>query len=158
MFGELNENEIEQLMKRQLVGRLGCSADGLTYVVPLSYAYDQTGIYVHSREGLKIDLIKKNPSVCFQVDDTKDLANWQSAICWGTFEKVTDEAELTQAIKLLRSRVLPAISSETMRLKNDDWPFGSGIRDSDDGAIFRIRVTKKTGRFEKNPGGEYFAS
>ncbi len=47
MFGELNPEEIEQLLSAQLVGRIGCHADGTTYVVPVSYGYqDFQSMYI----------------------------------------------------------------------------------------------------------------
>lgn len=157
MFGDLNEQEIDALMESQLVGRLGCTAEGMIYVVPLSYVYDKKGIYVHSREGMKIDLMKKNPSVCFQVDDTRDLSNWQSAICWGTFEEIKNEDEIQYVVKLLRSRIMPAIKSATMQLSKE-WPFDSDNDGKIDGTFFRIVVSKKTGRFEKMEDSQYYAS
>src|ERR1700682_700625 len=91
MFGKLNTGEIDKLISRQLVGRIGCHADGITYVVPVSYAYDGTYIYAYAFKGMKIDMMRKNPKVCFQADNTKNLANWQSVICWGEFEELTKE-------------------------------------------------------------------
>ncbi len=40
MFGTLSPQEIETVLHQQVVGRLGCHAEGLTYVVPISYGYD----------------------------------------------------------------------------------------------------------------------
>ncbi len=54
MFGKLDKNEIEQLIKRQLVGRIACHADGITYMAPVSYAYNGTDIYVYSKNGKKL--------------------------------------------------------------------------------------------------------
>jgi hypothetical protein len=51
MFGVLNDNEIEQLIHEQFIGRIGCHADDITYVVPISYAYDGEYIYGRTYEG-----------------------------------------------------------------------------------------------------------
>jgi nitroimidazol reductase NimA-like FMN-containing flavoprotein (pyridoxamine 5'-phosphate oxidase superfamily) len=139
------------------VGHLGCHADGTTYVIPLSYAYDNKAIYVRASNGLKMDLMKKNPSVCFQVDNTKDLSNWQSAICWGNFRELTDPGEISYAVKLLADRVLPLVSSETMHIGRD-WPFSAADAAKPGGKYFSILITKKTGRFEKLEEGEYYAT
>ena len=37
---ELTRAEIDQLLRERTVGRIGCHADGVTYVVPVIYAYD----------------------------------------------------------------------------------------------------------------------
>lgn len=157
MFGKLNSAEIEELIGQQIVGRIGCHADGITYVVPVSYAYDGTFVYGHTFEGMKINLMRKNPKLCFQVDNTKNLANWKSVICWGEFEELTDEAECSQALEKLNSRALPIISSETMHV-SPVWPFSADKNDKVGGIFFRIRLAEKTGRFEKSNEDYFFAT
>ena len=89
MFGTLNSTEVDQLLDQQLIGRIGCHANGLTYIVPVSYAYDGKYIYSHGFEGMKISMMRKNPDVCFEVDNTKNLSNWESVIAWGAFEELS---------------------------------------------------------------------
>ena len=43
-------------------------------------------LYCHSGEGLKLQMMRANPSVCFEVDRHENLANWQSVIAQGTFD------------------------------------------------------------------------
>src|ERR1043165_4840349 len=116
MIGELNREEIEKLLKRELVGRIGCCANDRVYVIPISYAYDGQCIYARSHEGTKIEIMRKNPNVCFQVDRMNNMANWQSVIAWGQYEELTDASIRGRALQKLVSRVLPAISSETVQL------------------------------------------
>ncbi len=157
MFGKLDTIEIDQLLHRQLVGRIGCHADGLIYVVPVSYVYDGTFIYVHTYSGMKIDMMRKNPKECFQVDDTKNLAYWQSVVSWGEFEELTESTGKKEALKKLQARVFPILSSETMHISKE-WPFTAGDNEKIPGVFFRIRLTEKTGRFEKISGQEFFAT
>src|SRR5215204_7126447 len=116
MLGVMDIIEIEDVLQRQVVGRIGCHANDITYVVPISYAYDGTYIYGHTREGMKVDLMRINPAVCFQVDDMKDMANWKSVIAWGDFEEVRDNAGRDKALQYLTDRILPIISSVTTHL------------------------------------------
>ncbi len=157
MFGKLDSTEINQLIARQLVGRIGCHADGITYVVPISYAYDGTDFYAYSGKGLKMDMMKKNPKVCFQLDDTRDLSNWQSVICWGEFEELTGKEERMYALHLLNNRVVPVLSSQTMHI-TPEWPFPLDKNETIDGIFFRIRAAEKTGRFEKSSAHYFFAT
>lgn len=157
MFGKLDSPQIEQLLERQLVGRIGCHANGITYVIPISYAYDGDYIYAHTFPGMKIDLMQKNPRVCFQVDDTRNLANWQSVICWGEFEEINDETIKVQALEKLNKRVLPVLSSETMHI-TPEWPFPATADETVDGIFFRIKVEERTGRYEKSAEGSFFAT
>src|SRR6476661_1514067 len=83
MIGELNEAEIDALLKEKAVGRIACHEKDFIYLVPLSYAYDGQYIYIRSLEGTKVNIMRKNPQVCFEVDDITDMANWKSVIAWG---------------------------------------------------------------------------
>ena len=157
MIGKLNPDDVETLVKQQLVGRIGCHAKDVTYVVPISFAYDGAYIYGHTFEGMKVDMMRKNPKVCFQVDDTTDLANWQSAVLWGEFEELAEGPERILALHKLTERRLPLISSETMHLTSQ-WPFRDEDVSKISGIVFRICVTEKTGRFEKSTEKHFFAS
>jgi nitroimidazol reductase NimA-like FMN-containing flavoprotein (pyridoxamine 5'-phosphate oxidase superfamily) len=75
MLGKLNEEQMDYLLSSQVTGRLGCYADGRVYVVPVTYVYDGEFIYGHTREGLKVEIMRKNPSVCFEVDAIQNMAN-----------------------------------------------------------------------------------
>lgn len=150
MLEDLNDEAIEYLLKTELFGRIGCHADGITYVVPVNYVYEAPYIYAHSAQGLKIDLMRKNPEVCFEIDKLKSIFDWQSVICWGTFEEITDVSESGQAMQKLINRMEPLLAN------SDDAHPSHGIADraSDIGitkelVLYRIKLTKKSGRFEK---------
>jgi len=147
MFQILDTQVIEELLSVQLVGHLGCHADGVTYVVPISYAYDGSYVYARTFDGMKLEMLRKNPSVCFQVEDTLNLTNWKSVVCWGEFEEIRSETGRRQAIRMLLERTLPILSSETMHI-TPDWPFSDFDADNVEGVLFRIRLRKKTGRAE----------
>jgi nitroimidazol reductase NimA-like FMN-containing flavoprotein (pyridoxamine 5'-phosphate oxidase superfamily) len=146
MIGTLSAAQIETLLENEVVGRIGCHLKGCTYVVPVSYAYDGTNVYVHTREGMKIAFMRENPEVCFQVDYLHDMANWKSVIAWGTYEELQGEARTT-AMQALLNRRLPLVSSVTTHL-GATWPFSSGTVTELEGIVFRIALKQKTGRFE----------
>ena len=147
MFGKLSSAQIEKLIAGNVIGRLGCHADGKTYVVPISYAYDGQFIYVRTFEGLKVSMMRKNPNVCFQIDEMENMANWKSVVAWGIYEELKNEQERNEGLEKLISRMLPEISSETVKL-SPQWPFPTNDFSKIRGIIFRIRITEKTGRFE----------
>jgi nitroimidazol reductase NimA-like FMN-containing flavoprotein (pyridoxamine 5'-phosphate oxidase superfamily) len=150
MLGKLNEDQQEELLKTQLLGRIGCSADGITYIVPVNYLYKSPYIYAHSASGMKISLMRKNPEVCFEVDKVENYFNWQSVICWGTFEEITDMHGMEDAMQLLINRIEPFMSQ-----MDDAHPsHGFANRESDIGTekeliLYRIKLNNKTGRFEQ---------
>jgi uncharacterized protein len=157
MFGKLNSNEIEELLRNQLIGRIGCHADGFTYVVPVSYAYDGDYVYVYTFDGLKLNIMRKNPKVCFEADDTSNLSDWKSVVAWGEFEELVRENDKDYALQKLNERILPVVNSETMRL-SPLWPFSAEGADKKTGIFFRIRLTEKTGRFERSADRFFYST
>jgi nitroimidazol reductase NimA-like FMN-containing flavoprotein (pyridoxamine 5'-phosphate oxidase superfamily) len=147
MIGELNEQQIEDLLSKQIVGRIACHNEDLVYLFPISYAYDQNSIYARGFEGMKLDIMRKNPNVCFEADDITDMANWQSVISWGKFEELKNGQRET-GLRILLHRHLPLSSSITTHL-GKAWPFSMHDLEKITGIVFRISLTKKTGRFEQ---------
>ena len=147
MIGNLTTNEIGDLLYKEVVGRIGCYANGRMYVVPVSYAYDGNDIYIHTYEGLKMKMMRENPNVCFEIDDFRDMGKWQSVIAWGQFEEIISEEERKKALRLLINRSLPVISSVTTHL-GSNWPFSSDELEEIDGIVFRIKLHERTGKFE----------
>jgi nitroimidazol reductase NimA-like FMN-containing flavoprotein (pyridoxamine 5'-phosphate oxidase superfamily) len=148
MLGKLNEEQMDYVLRSQVIGRLGCYAEGKIYVVPITYVYDGEYLYGHTKEGLKIQLLRKNPSVCFEVDAIQNMANWQSVIIQGIYEELTGE-ESRQALRLLVNRVTPLLASETSMSSH-----GPDIHQPISGppmglVTYRIRMLEKSGRYEK---------
>lgn len=151
MLGQLNISEIEEVLKGQVIGRIGCHADDTTYIVPVSYAYDGHYVYVRSKDGLKIEIMRKSPKVCFEVEAVHDMGNWKTVIAWGTFEEITNSEERRAGLQKLNSRRLPMVNSELSRL-SPQWPFEPHDLNSIEGVVYRILLKEKTGRFETQKG------
>ena len=156
MFGKLNPEEIEKVLKHEVIGHLGCHANGITYVIPISYAYDGVYIYGRTFEGMKIDMMRQNPKVCFQVDNMRNMANWKSVIAWGEYEELTATEARNHALLQLNDRTLPVITSKTVQL-TPQWPFPPTDLEGIKGIVYRIHLQEKTGRFETNTDTFYIA-
>ena len=107
MLGKLNERQIDQLLTDQVTGRIACYANESLYIVPVNYAYYGTFVYGHSRMGKKIEMMRQNPNVCFEIDDITNIFLWKSVIAWGVFEEITDEAAQQQVMQKLIHRIMP---------------------------------------------------
>lgn len=94
--------EIEAFLNRQVVGRIGCHVDGRTYVVQVIYAWDGGCIHVLSIEGRKIEMMRANPNVCFEVDEYRSGGGWRSVIVEGVFEELDGEAAGAAVALLVR--------------------------------------------------------
>ena len=147
MLGELTPVEVEDLLHTELVARIGCHGNGMVYVVPISYAYDGEALYGHSRDGLKLRLMRRNPHVCVEVDRLDDLANLRSVIAWGTFEELHGYAAQEGMTKLIE-RFSPLTTSETAR-PGDQPDHRPGHGEAPPPIVYRIVLQQKTGRFER---------
>ncbi len=147
MFGELEQAQIDQILHSEMIGRIGSHVDGRTYIVPVNYAYDGTYIYGRTINGLKLQMMRTNPEVCFQVDHIKNLSNWQSVITWGTFEELAGE-EAANAIHLLAQRLITLIASGQSIHEITSHDIHAASTPQQRIAVYRVRLTEKTGRFE----------
>jgi len=144
MIRALESDEVERILRAEAIGRIGCYAGERTYVVPVCYAYEDGSIYVHSRYGQKIEMMRRNPSVCFEVEHVEDLVNWNTAICWGTYEEL-EGADAERALSLLRGHIEAGLP----RVFEHGQPVGEATVSGDKPIVYRIRLTKTSGREER---------
>ena len=142
MLGDLNKKELIDLLEGQVYGRLGCSVDGETYIVPINYVYRNNAIYAHSGNGKKIEMMRANPKVCFQVDEIKDTFRWKSAILLGSFVELKDE-ERQQALQGIIHRIMPLTDRPTEQPSH-----GIDPAEHTNIIVFKIELTAVTGKFE----------
>jgi len=113
MLGELNNGQMINILSSQALGRLACTDGKHPYIVPLTYTYDGTYIYGQTSEGTKLEILRSNPNVCFEVDRLTDMRNWQSVIVYGKFEELKSK-EAEKAREILFNRVFPLMTSSTI--------------------------------------------
>lgn len=116
---ELTEkSQIIEVIQQCSICRIGMwdEESKMPYVVPLNFGYEWEGeqpvFYFHSaKEGRKLNLLEKNPNVCFEMDCSHELVeggnacaygyHFQSVMGEGSICKVEDEAEKKQALTRL---------------------------------------------------------
>jgi nitroimidazol reductase NimA-like FMN-containing flavoprotein (pyridoxamine 5'-phosphate oxidase superfamily) len=80
-----DKSVLEEILKHSKICRLGMIDNGLPYVLPFNFGYHKNCIYIHSApEGKKIDILKKNPLVCFEVEQQADIVEDGIACKWST--------------------------------------------------------------------------
>jgi uncharacterized protein len=133
---DLSRGEIEEFLLGQRIARLGCHADGETYVVPLIYAYEDHAIVAVTTEGRKTAMLRENPRVCVEIDeyDSDGKGSWRSVIAHGNYEELTGDA-IEPALALMRERFARTAgrAAEPRRL-------GPGV------VVLRIRLDEASGR------------
>ena len=116
-----NAAEIEDILKRTEVGRLGTCVDNQPYVVPVNFVYNEKKIYFHcANTGKKMDNISKNPVVCFEVDESEIISaenpcsysyKYKSIIANGTIKLLDDPNEKLKVFRLLINKYAPGKES-----------------------------------------------
>lgn len=106
---------LESIIKEAQVCRLGLSLNNIPAIVPMNFGYCDSVFYFHSaREGKKIEILKQNPLVCFELESKTELKipeNQLSACRWGMKYKsiigmgnvsfVNDEKEKLKALNTI---------------------------------------------------------
>jgi nitroimidazol reductase NimA-like FMN-containing flavoprotein (pyridoxamine 5'-phosphate oxidase superfamily) len=148
MLGNLSESEMDLLLQKQLTGRIGCYADDTPYVVPINYVYKDGYIYGHSAAGKKIEILRKSPKVCFQVDDVENIMNWKSVIAWGTFQEITEREEMQKVMQEIIQHIMPSVTHVDGHPSHGITANESDIGTSIELILYKIYLHKITGRFE----------
>jgi len=148
MHREMNKSEMNNILQSQIYGRLACTDGKMPYVVPITYFFNGKEIYCQSEEGKKINFMRKNPNVCFQVDIVNSMKNYNSVIVYGKYQELNAaETELAEALlqeniftKMTRSRIHQfehAGKTENTALVKKNI------------VTFRINISEITGRTEQ---------
>jgi uncharacterized protein len=77
--------ELENIIRAGRVCRLALAAEPAPYIVPLNYGYREGVLYFHSApEGRKIELMRRNPSVGFEISLDLGVVEGEQACNWST--------------------------------------------------------------------------
>lgn len=148
MIGELTKEQMIDILNTQMIGRIGCYREEKVYIVPITYALHDNCVYAHAKEGLKIHMMRTNPSVCFEVDCVDSMTDWRSVISWGTFEELKSSEEQESGMRILVNKLSPFTTSEAVEF-HDHSQEPLLVEKGRKPVVFRICLEQMTGRFEK---------
>lgn len=117
--------EIEEILAQARVGRLGTCLDGIPYITPINFVYNEGKIFFHSaREGRKITNITANPNVCFEVDEVGDViakepicrssTAYRSVIIFGRAGQVSEADTKLYALRKMAKKYAPHLSHDAI--------------------------------------------
>ena len=109
-----DKSEIWALMEEALVCRIGLCDDGIPYVVPMNFGLGENCLFLHcANEGRKLDILRQNDRVCFEMDLLREIkqgpeacgwsARYESVVGFGKAIFVDDPAEKRFALDRIMS-------------------------------------------------------
>jgi nitroimidazol reductase NimA-like FMN-containing flavoprotein (pyridoxamine 5'-phosphate oxidase superfamily) len=140
---DLAPDECAAVLARGWVGRIAFTHRDRVDIQPVHYVYDDGWLYGRTSAGSKLETLRRNPWVAFEVDEVHAPHDWTSVVVKGSFHRLEEDAAPRErlarehALELLR-----AVSSHALR-PGDPTPW----RD----VVFRIAIDEVTGR-EARPG------
>lgn len=116
-----NRREIDLILSKATVCRIGLIDQDAPYIVPLNFGYSNNCLYFHSApNGKKIELLKKNPLVCFEVDIHHEIiytglpcrwsTNYESVIGYGKTSFITEMEQKQKALHIIIDHYSPGSS------------------------------------------------
>lgn len=142
-----DKGQMEEILRAEAIGHVAMASDGEVYIVPLNYAYVEDRVLFHcALEGKKLDMIRANPEVCFEVsrqeghpaphENPSCDTPFESVICWGVARTVDDLDERQEVLNHVQARY---------DTPEEPRPPVSRARVEGCGAV-EIRITRMTGR------------
>lgn len=128
-MNQLTPLQINEQLISEKVGRIGTSnLDGTPYIVPVHFVLHQDRIYIHGlSKGQKIENIKSNNNVCFEVDCMRGLimhekpchvnTSYQSVIINGIARLVTCDDTKKMILNLIIDKYTPSLSRKELPLQ-----------------------------------------
>lgn len=113
---EINdEARLRSILEESSVLRIAIHDDPAPYILPLLFVYEENSLYFHSaRKGKKIDLLKKNQVISFEVDLLNELVpdenpcqwslEFSSIIGYGKVSFIEDTDTMARVLNLLMKK------------------------------------------------------
>jgi uncharacterized protein len=116
-----NRREIDSILSKAIVCRIGIIDHEMPYIVPMNFGYKDDILYLHSaQDGKKIELLKRNPMVCFEVECDLEIINtgipckwsmnYTSVIGYGKANFITDLEQKRKALHIIIDHYSPGSS------------------------------------------------
>ena len=142
-----DRKDIDDIIRRCRVCHLAMCDDGQPYIIPLNFGYDGRFLFFHTApEGRKIDIIKRNNRVGFEVDILHDIVTAEQACKWGAkYESVmgSGTAEIVDDLESKKE----ALEWIMRQYGNSAWDFKEEILKKT--LVLRVRILEISGKARK---------
>jgi nitroimidazol reductase NimA-like FMN-containing flavoprotein (pyridoxamine 5'-phosphate oxidase superfamily) len=148
---KMDEKNVVRFLLEAKIGRLGLCQNNEPYVVPVLFVYDteSDALYMHSsKKGKKIEIMKINPKVCFEIDEMSNIVVrkspcscsviYRSVIVFGEALFINDPVAKAKALNMFMKKYADEtnIAPVTSEMTNNTQ-------------IIMIKISSKTGKENK---------
>jgi nitroimidazol reductase NimA-like FMN-containing flavoprotein (pyridoxamine 5'-phosphate oxidase superfamily) len=136
--------ELEAILRSAQVCHLSMVDGTKPYVVPLNYGYEDGALYFHSApEGRKINVLKKNPDVCFSIVARHEIVVNERACSWtAEFSSVTG----TGKAEILIDRAEKEKGLAVLMSQYSDEKYDFSDEDLDGVDVIKVEIEEMTGK------------
>ena len=103
---------IDDILNSANICRLGLCENNIPYIVPVNFGYRNNSLYIHcATEGRKLDIIRNNPNVCFEIEldveiimdkeACKSTTRYKSVIGYGRASILTDNQQKIEVLDII---------------------------------------------------------
>lgn len=141
----VDRSEIDQVIRRSEVCRLAFAVDDEPYVVPVSFGYDGESLFFHTaKAGRKIDFIRRNNRVCFEVStDVRLVRHADDPCAWSfAFASVIGYGRVTELLSPEDERL--GLNQIMLQYSGRQWQFDE--RSLISTRVWRIEIDSMTGK------------
>ena len=140
-------NESIRLLSENYIGRLGYFSQSRPEIIPITYYFDPENhaILSYSGPGNKIEAMRKNPLITFQVDEITDLENWKSVLLYGSFEEL-EGIDAKAMLHQFSEGVKKVLENKEKSTPEFIREFSSKINSPDTPIVYRLNIDEINGR------------
>ncbi|MCJ7639448.1 MAG: pyridoxamine 5'-phosphate oxidase family protein [Euryarchaeota archaeon] len=103
---ELPKDQAIEFIKTKKYGNLALCGKNQPYCIPIAYTHtDAALLFYQSSRGRALEYLEANQKACFEIHDIKGFRDWKSAIIEGWICRVTDPAELRDALRTIEQNI-----------------------------------------------------
>jgi len=106
---------LEKILTHAKICHLAMIDKGLPYMLPFNFGYSENCIFIHSAPaGKKIDILRENPLVCFDVEQKVEIIEdeiackwstlYRSVVGYGNVEIITDFDEKKRGLEIIMAQ------------------------------------------------------
>lgn len=139
-----DSQELNDILAAGRVMHIAMADGDEPYVVPVNYGVCDDAIYIHcAKDGRKIDIIRKNPKVCFNVAVDAELVVGKTSCSWTYhFRSVTGRGRASVLTE--KSEKVAALDIIMKHYGKNDNSYGDGAVEKI--AIIKIKIEELTGK------------